>query len=227
MSRWLLRLEAKTEDLREFQHWFPNGPAYVFGEGGEYFLAGSALEVHAEAANAMTAAEELLEELFAVVSLLSRSVNHPKLAAIFRENDAGVRQEHPLLQAEIRIGLTGLVKGNGGPTQAQQMLFGSSTDPRLRTSLLLWAEERRTWPRLYRILEEIELYLGRHADQAKLCSGEQRTRFRQCANVAAVAGSDARHASGKFAPPPQPMTLREASSFISSLLQAVFRAAAP
>ncbi len=227
MSRWLIRLEARLDDLREFEHWFPNGPAFVFSEGENYFLTGSALESHTDAGCAMAASEQFIEELYAVVSLLCRTVKHPKAAAILREDDKGVRQEHVLLAVEFVIDLRGWSKGNGGPTQAQQMLEGSRKDPRLGTALLLWADERRTWPRLYRILEELEFYLGKRVDQEGLCSSTVRERFRRSANTAEVAGKDARHASGKHLPPTQPMSLREATSLVSGLLQSIFRAAAP
>ena len=68
--------------------------------------------------------------------------------------------------------------------------------PNLDQALKVWADPMRTWPRLYRLLEEIEGHLGKSANAAGLCSGKERTRFRQTAESPEVAGVDARQASG-------------------------------
>ncbi len=85
-------------------------------------------------------------------------------------------------------------------------------------ALSLWADPIRSWPRLYRVLEEIEQHLGQRVDGAGLCPFNQRQRFTHTANTAEVAGSDARHATGKFAAPGNPMTLPEATDFIGQML---------
>ncbi len=88
---------------------------------------------------------------------------------------------------------------------------------------LLWADRPRSWPRLYRVLEEIEAHLGKNADHAGLCSDGERSRFRRSTQVPEVAGKDARHRVGLFQPPANPLTLQEAEAFIGRLLTAVLK----
>jgi hypothetical protein len=108
-------------------------------------------------------------------------------------------------------------------TQAQELLRRATGSPHLEMALSLWADQMRSWPRLYRILEEIEQHLGRHIDAAGLCPANQRERFTRTANTAEVSGPDARHATGKFVAPGNPMSLREANEFIGHMLLNVLR----
>jgi hypothetical protein len=105
------------------------------------------------------------------------------------------------------------------------LLEGSRSNPHLRLATLIWADEIRTWPRLYRVLEEVERSLGSTASKVGLCSDNQRDRFAHSANSAEVAGKDARHASGKYKPPDKPMSLDEATSFVGCVLEQSLRRA--
>ncbi len=104
-------------------------------------------------------------------------------------------------------------------TRAQFLLAGSRVNDHLKMAVSLWGDPLRIWPRLYRVLEEIERYLGKEVHKAGLCSANQRKRFHRSANAAEIAGKDARHAQGKFRPPKNPMNLAEATNFVSGLLQ--------
>jgi hypothetical protein len=112
------------------------------------------------------------------------------------------------------------------PTQAQILLSGARMDDNLKFAVSLWGDPLRTWPRLYRVLEEIERYLGQPVQKAGFCSDNQRERFTRSANAAKIAGKDARHALDKFIPPKNPMDLKEATAFIGRLLQATLARAA-
>jgi hypothetical protein len=79
------------------------------------------------------------------------------------------------------------------------------------------------WPRLYRVLAEIEQYLGKRVDAAGFCPTNQRERFTRTANTAEVSGSEARHAIGKSVAPSNPMSLSEATAFLSQIFLAVLR----
>ena len=227
MARWLAKLDADAEDLDDFTRWFPRGEVFAEANADGVFLVGSGLDVHEDVGQVKAVAEQALDEFFGVISLLSKATKRPRLGGIFHEDDEGVRREHIFLTSSIFVRLRGHVRGGGtGPTQAQLLLAGSKTNASLGNALQLWSDPNRTWPRLYRILEEIETYVGVRVHKAHMCTAAQRERFTRSANVAEVAGKDARHAAGKFEPPAVPMTVREATSFISSLLQAALRKAA-
>jgi hypothetical protein len=71
-------------------------------------------------------------------------------------------------------------------------------------------------------MEEIKKHFGKPVDKVGLCSSAELVRFKRTANTAA-AGLDARHASGLYKPPDKPMSLEEATSFVSRLLYGALR----
>jgi hypothetical protein len=101
------------------------------------------------------------------------------------------------------------------------MLSRAQSNQHLEIALTLWADPARPWPRLYRILEELELHIGKPADKAGLCSANERARFTRTANTAEVSGADSRHALSKYAPPPDPMSLEEATRFVGRIFSEV------
>ena len=88
----------------------------------------------------------------------------------------------------------------------------------LGMALTLWSEPERSWTRLYSILEEVEMDLGMEVDKAGLCETSERRIFRRSANSAEVAGLDARHATGKFEAPHNPMSISDGTEFIRTIL---------
>jgi hypothetical protein len=233
-----VQLEGDKLDLEEYPHWFPDGDIFAITEGGKVFLTGPTFTTLADASKVHEAAIAAVDEFSAVITLLWPLLQRPTVGAVYAEDDAGVRRGTHFLAAgsitvrsKARATITA-IGPDGEPippppfTQAQALLAASRSDRRLNVALTLWADPTRTWGRLYRVLEEVEEHLGVDVDKARLCSGRERRRFTQSANNAEVAGKDARHAGGKFEPPANPMTLKEAVGFVGGLLQAVLRRAA-
>jgi hypothetical protein len=228
MARWLVELEGESFDLDEYPYWFPAGEIFAVADGENVFLAGGAFEMFQEAGQVRERALQAVDEFSAVIALLLPSLQRPKVGTVFREADDGSRTGHVFLSGSVRarskaratLSVTGTPQADPGPTQAQMLLEGSRSNPHLQTAILIWADENRTWPRLYRILEELERFLREPASKAGLSSGHERDRFTRSANAPEVAGKDARHAAGKYEPPGNPMSLDEATSFIRSLLEA-------
>jgi hypothetical protein len=234
MARWLVQLEGDALDLEEYPHWFPTGDVFSVAAGDEVFLAGEAFGVLQEAGQVRERALQAVDEFSAIIAILWPSLQRPKVGTVFREADDGSRAGHVFLSASVRgrskvratLFVAGTPQEDPGATQGQVLLEGSRSDPHLRMATLIWADEIRTWPRLYRVLEEVERFLREPANKAGLCSGNERDRFTRSANAAEIAGKDARHASGKYEPPSRPMSLDEATSFVRSLLEASLRQAA-
>jgi hypothetical protein len=234
MARWLVQLEGDQFDLEEFPNWFPDGDVYAVEENGSVYLVGPAFEGLLEASQVYEIALQAVDEFSAIITLLWSSLQRPKVGGVFRENNDGRRQAFVFLsgsvtgrsKARATLAVDGIKEALQRPTRAQILLSGSRMDDHLRVAVSLWGDPLRTWPRLYRVLEEIERYLGQQVQKAGFCSDNQRERFTRSANAAEIAGKDARHARGKFAPPKDAMDLKEATAFIGRLLQATLARAA-
>lgn len=233
MARWLVQLEGERFDLDEFPYWFPAGEIFAVPDGEKVFLAGEGFEMLEDAGQVRERGLQALDEFSAIIALLWPSLQRPRIGTVFREADNGSRVGHVFLSGSLQarskvratLSVSGTPQTDPAPTQAQTLLERSRSNPHLQTATLIWADENRTWPRLYRILEELERFLLEPANKAGLCSSNERDRFTRSANTAEVAGKDARHASGKYEPPGNPMSLEEATSFVRRLLEASLRRA--
>ena len=226
MNKWLFQLEGDKFDLEELLRGFPDGEAYVIERDGEYFIGGPIFENLSDASAVHDEAIRVLDRYAAVISLLNPGFRKPAQYKVIQEMD-GQRKAYVFASAHltIRAKLTavGTLSSDSAiesvqETQAQELIRGALADPHLDLALSVWSETILTWPQLYRILEEIEMYLGKHVYKAGLCSSKARERFTRTANAAEVAGVNARHAAGKSSPPSNPMSLEEARDFIRRLL---------
>lgn len=171
-------------------------------------------------------AERLLGQLSAILALILPDLQPAALDAVIQGNDDGGRHRAVFGKGAALIGrvkasataVTGAPAGKPEATKAQGILAQLDDRPHLRAALEVWAETPRTWPRLYRILDEIEADLGQPVDKAGLCSRNARERFTHSAQHPAVAGVDARHSAKRRIQPQRPMSWEEAESFIHNLL---------
>ena len=235
MARWFVKLDGDVFDLEEFPLRFPKGDVHAVTIGAETFLTGPAFENFDSARQVRDAAFQVLDEMSSVISLLFPSFRRPVInGSITNEDDDGNRKVHHVLMAEgasIRSKCSAVVVSVNGvaqapvQTQAEELLEASRQDRRLQLVLSIWADPIRTWPRLYRLLEELETVLGQKVHVAGLCTKSERGRFTQTANNAEIAGKDARHGTGKFDPPKDPMSLAEATDFVRGVIVAVLRQA--
>jgi hypothetical protein len=231
MARWLVQLSGERADLEEFPRSFPDGEVFAIEENEAFFLVGHAFEVLSDAQTVLGEAVRVLDRFTAAISLLWPSLRKPTATHVFRETDEGRRNAFVFLSAglSMRAKVHAVAVSVGETqqvpqiTQAQELLERTSGSPHLEQALSLWADQMRSWPRLYRIMEEIEQHLGKRVDVAGLCTANQRERFTRTANTAEVSGPDARHATGKFAAPSNPMSLPEATEFVRKMLLSVLR----
>lgn len=228
MAKWYLELEGEAADLEELPYWFPDGQITGIREGDIFLLTSASLENLAEIDAVRREGDALLEEVSSIIRLLWTAFRPPVIRRYIEEDDAGKRKSHYVLKtvsAEFRIKSRAVILKNGKreQTAAQSMRVIIEQCPNLSEALLIWADPRQSWPKLYRILEELESQLGRHVDQFDFCSSTERTRFTRSANSAHVSGRDARHAHGRAPPPANPMTWDEAKAFIQSLLYTCFK----
>jgi hypothetical protein len=231
MSRWLIQLQGENMDLEEFPKSFPDGEVHAMEENGAYYLTGPALDAAASADEVLKIGTETLNQFSAVISLLWHSLRKPNISQVVQEDDAGARNAFVFVTgaASGRSKASAVAVDASGKTReppttpAQDLLAASKRSPNLREAINVWADPVRTWGRLYRGMDEIESHFQTKVDKAGLCSEPERTRFTRTANTAESAGLDARHGSGRFDLPSNPMSLEEATSFVSRLLERALR----
>ena len=231
MARWLVQLSGDRADLEEFPRWFPDGEVSAIEENEAFFLVGPAFEAHPNAEAVLGEAVRALDRFTAVISLIGANSRKPTPISVSRQTDGGRQHVHAFLSAgllmrsKVHAVLVSddVTQQKPQRTQAQELLSRATGSPHLELLLTLWADQMRSWPRLYRIIEEIEQHLGKNVDAAGLCSANERKRFTRTANTAEVSGPDARHASGKFDVLDNPMSLPEATEFVRNILLSVLR----
>ena len=227
MPHWLVELDGEAVDLEEYPRWFPDGDVHACSEGEKVFLCGAAFDRLGSSIDVLAAADQALDELSGVILLLWPGFCRPILGPVYLVDESGNRARHVFGVIHTRVrakdyvdgAVSGVAPTKPGPTEAQQLLAASRRATNAQAALMIWADPSRTWPRLYRILEELEAELRTTVSEAGLCSDSQRRWFTRSANSAEVAGKDARHAGGKFLPPSKPMSLPEAVAFVGKLIQ--------
>lgn len=220
-------------DLEEFPFWFPKGEFHAVAEGSTVLLTGAGFTACDTPEKARVVAAQVLDEFGAAISLLWPSYQAPTLGTVHEQMPDGTRHG-------TQIGMVGMAVSRSkaratlaipagtdpSPTQAQTLWAAAKATPHLEIAMLLWSDPIRTWPRLYRIVEELEAHLSRTVSSKGFCSANERERFTRSANSADVAGKDSRHAGGKFQPPSNPMSLREATTFVRVMITKVLQAQA-
>lgn len=233
MARWLVKLEGTKFDLEDFPYWFPCGTAFAVSDSEGTYLTGEDFESFRDASAVLQTAEALLDEMYAVVNLLVPNIRRPTIGVVLREDDHGNRtgtvfgSAHMAVRSKLRASGSTADEGSSTPkeTQAQALLRAAQGNRHLRIALSLLALPHVSWPQLYRALEETEAALGQTVCEAGICSANARLRFTRSANSGEVAGADARHRVGKFDPPPNPMTLQDAQTFVRACLDSALRRA--
>jgi hypothetical protein len=228
MSRWLVGIDGDPGDLEQYPTWFPDGPIFAIREDGHVYLTGASFDQLSTADEVHAKAAETLREFGAVLSVLDPHSKISKAGGVIRENDDGSRHFTMFAEAghyHIRGHAAAVFVSGAGEqpqhreTEAQRLLDQARRNPHLLVAASIWAEPPRSWPRLHRIMEEIEGYLGKPLDKAAYCSRKERERFARTANSAEASGNNARHRAGMFEPPPNPMSLRDGTFFIHRVLQ--------
>jgi hypothetical protein len=226
----MVQLVGERFDVEEFPRLFRTGDVHAIEEAdGSVFLVGDTLEKFTDPRDVHAAADAALSKMFGVASLLVRNLRRPALSDGLQRERADGRRDITVLvsgvEALIKGGFIGFTIGNSParsePTEGERMLTVATQYPALDAALELWGNGTLTWPRLYRILEEVERgYLGAPVDRTGFCSDAQRGRFTRTANTSA-GGVDSRHAGGRYEPPADPMTVDQAQAFIRSVLLGV------
>lgn len=226
MPRYLVQLTAPLAELAELREWFQSGDVRLIEKDGSTFLTGPALEAIDNPFEAQRIAGDAVADFATIAEVCMGHLNSPEIAGYFVEDASGrVRQEFFVQPANIlQFGRVKQRQPNPvGTTFQERLLQAAHASLHLRTATRLWARPKRSWPRLYRIFEELENHMRGPLPRFSICSESDRTQFKRSANNADVAGDDSRHSHGANPPPPIPMSHSSAEAFVGSCLRDTIR----
>lgn len=229
MHCWLVKLFGHPADLEHMRAQFPEGDVYLMCDADGTYLVCKPFDTMPTAADVYQLARETLDTLRSIASL-ENATPDVSIDSVLQCNPNGSRLSTVFAEvtgvlARARLTATGVVVGKAsapsGPTLSQQLL-AASANPAAGELLKLWSAPGRSWPRLRRIVEEIEHYIGTAPHEVGLCTKTDQARFERSCNSPEVAGVDAAHRA-KFQPPSRPMSLDEATTFVGRLISKALR----
>jgi hypothetical protein len=192
-------------------------------DGDKFFLVGKLFNGLSDHTDVRSAAEDEIEIMSAAIRLNCGGLGiRPAIGSIYLIHNTGAGHVFApgsnltiATSLEIRV----FDRHDQRPTTMQRCVEVSRGNQSLHMAMILWADSNRTWPRLYRNLEEVEsVFDGRKIHDMGLVTKAQRDRFTQSANCHEVAGPDSRHGPKGWSPPKNPMRIQEAEKFISGIL---------
>lgn len=223
---WFTEVIGDPFYVDDLPHFFPSGASFAYNEDDRTWLKSNRFLVDMTAAQVHAEAERLLDEMAGALCVFLGHYVRPKVGTVYLLHLDGRKTGHHILKADGAVARTkarAKLDGSTGPTLPQQFVEAALRSAHLQTASLIWTDQVRTWPRLYRVMEEIQQHFGMPPYRAELCGRAEYKIFERTANSAEVAGLDARHALGKFEPPTMPMTLAGAEAFVGKVLERAFR----
>lgn len=236
-EKWMAELSGSLNDLECLQRWYTSESVRVFPHEGTWLLGGTFLQGYSSADEVTKVAEAKLE-LLSAAALIESSSEPLKVEVIgaAHQNASGKLTIHYTIISTSRSCVSVRCLGSETPSLPQRALVVAESDYHLDMALRLWGDSSKTWPRLYRIVEDICESLKSNKEDNKddiqildyFGLGDQvdnYRRFRYSACEAGVAGKDSRHAEGRNNPPKKVAMLenpimhhREAVSLVGLIL---------
>lgn len=227
-SQWLIPIEGRSDHLKLLSEIFSEEPEKIQSFHNGYFLTGGFLDGLTEPAVVIERARDRLELMLGAARIESGDdcLCADLCGIVDRRHGNGSIERTSLCLATISIG-SAVRLSFDRPGASRAYVQAAEGCPHLDLAVRLWADSSRTWPRLYRIVEEIYVsfrgegnwyaseVLFRHG---LVDSKELYSRFRSSACEAIVAGKDSRHAMDNNK---TPKTLGEPADFALTHTEAV------
>ena len=232
MSTWLVRLTGHDFDLRSLAEQVRSPECTVRKEkNDEYYLQSSSLDPSMDVESVRERGRELIQRLNGIARLLNLSARPVSFGGdVMLLRDDGTRDvwafPPPLtVRSAAVISVDGETEPRQ-PTTAEGWLAGADRDPKVARAVRLFGQEH-TWDNLHKVLEAVEdAHGGEEALRGKEWVSRRRLRrFTSTANSARAVGDAARHGHERFAAPPNPMPLEEATELLQMLLGELLRSA--
>jgi hypothetical protein len=230
MAQWRVQLQGEQFDLQELKEILLGNDPCILEEDSNFYLTSKAWNKLGESREVHDQAKDFIQLLENAAYLHFRDTAPISIGGMVRIDDDG-RRQHILIAEAGRITLRGVrVKATGtvgepkaiasGPEhQLIKVLRNSPKDPLVKDALKFY--RKGDWVSLYKAYEIVNdaVHGKREIVRRGWIPKESINRFTQTAQSRKALGDEARHASVKFDPPKNPMTINEAKTIIGSLLQ--------
>jgi len=231
MAEWRVQLQGSSLYLQELKAILSDHDPTITQEDNNFYLKLSAWEQLQEAEQIRNQAIHLIQLLDSTAHVFFRNTAPITIGHLVRINDDGQRQyfvfaEGSLTLEGILLNATATVaESDGQRIEHKQehpiirLLRASANDVLVADALRFF--RRGDWISLYKAYEIVRDDL--HGEQGIIHQGwltkRSLSRFTQTAQSRDILGDDARHASRKYKPPSDPISLQEAKTMISELVQ--------
>ncbi len=230
--KWEVLLTGPSSILDELTRAFRADPQCTIAKiDGGYALRSDAFNDFTDAADVRAEATRIVEALSGIARVLLQGTDRLAISSVVQIESGGRRNIFVAVTgAELRMtaGLVGVQMIHQDGTVAEwrpsdpapKWLKTALANPSAARALRLRDTDVASWPDLYRLFEVIAAGAGGTGSLAKYgwASQKQMKRFKHTADSVAAAGDQARHGVERTAPPPEPMTIAEARSFVDMLL---------
>ncbi len=220
-ATWTVRLRGDRADLVHLPGRFSSGPIQVVEESDQYYLHSNELEDVQVIGDARERVCRLVDSMNGALALLVPGYKPIEAYSLETKTADGsfavcnrasemVTFREPVLDAGLLLDDT-----------APRLVSLSDEDPAVADVLRLLGKGRPDAVTLYKLYEIISDDVGGDSVITKVHQWVSRTelaRFTNSLNNRKVLGDDARHATQKFSPPRNPMSLDDALTFVRKLI---------
>ena len=217
---WMVWLEGNSEHLSLCCYFFKDGPQRICREGDGFVFCCDDFNDCKSSDDVLDRAEESLELALGAVALAGGEHFDIAITGCLIKVDENDNRCYIMKAAAGTGEMVGSVRllSSGDRHVPSSYLLAAKRDRHLGLALQLWGGKQRTWPRLYRIAEEIQRAFseeGKKMDMSTIfennnlcncnqgndCRCEDQVRiFKHCANEPDIALADARHGTGSSKP---------------------------
>jgi hypothetical protein len=203
-------------------------PIKLLKEGDEYWLEAPSIDAEASPGEAQAAASKLVTYIrgaMRIAHVRSSSPVEVNAVRVYDSSGKGV-SHHVFAGTAGAMGMIGgtpaTVTGQASPLPPGTIPIDKALTDRSVADALEYLARDESWYELYKAFEVVRGDVGGEAaiDGLGWATDTEMERFRRSADNAAVSGYEARHADRGLNPPKNPMTLADASVFISRLVEA-------
>ena len=233
---WQVEVVGDPWDLEYLMEISQGGPRRVLSDprGIGYLYESNSFNALMTSAKVATTARDELGVLSGILKLEHDASEPLRQGAVSRVTHDGGRDtflQHRSSGPRVRFGApTALQSGPAGdapplnatPPRAAAILQVSARDTAVSKVLRLLSDpDAASWVGLYRIHEVIEADVGGQHSMQKMgwVSSEDLKRFKHSANSVQVGGDAARHGKEQHLPPNDPLTVSEAASYLTYIVQ--------